>query len=189
MKGLMVCSGRNQCARHEPRQRRFAFRCKPTGNNIANRWTAHYRSASRGGGLCNDFIKPDGSAGAITTLQLSGDIAGPDGMRVGPGEVLLFTENRINKLTEAKIDGDKATLRVIKDGFTQQPTAIAVVGDTAWGRRSQAPAARGPEQGPRSAADCARRAALTAFSNRVYATSGSPQARLAAISAASVNPH
>jgi hypothetical protein len=77
-------------------------------------------------------IKPDGSSGSITTLQLSGDIAGPDGMRVGPGDVLLFTENRSGKLTEAKIDGDKATLRVIKDGFKQQPTAVAVVGDIAW---------------------------------------------------------
>jgi hypothetical protein len=33
---------------------------------------------------------------------------------------------------DAKIDGDKATLRVIKDGFKQQPTAVAVVGDIAW---------------------------------------------------------
>jgi hypothetical protein len=49
-------------------------------------------------------INPDGSSGAITTLQLSGAIAGPDGMRVGPGEVLLITENRTGKLTEAKID-------------------------------------------------------------------------------------
>jgi sugar lactone lactonase YvrE len=76
-------------------------------------------------------IKPDGSSGAITTLQLSGDIAGPDGMRVGPGETLLFTENRTGKLTEAKIDGDKATLRVVKDGFGQL-TAVGVVGGTAW---------------------------------------------------------
>jgi hypothetical protein len=53
-------------------------------------------------------------------------------MRVGPGEALLFTENRTGKLAEATIDGDKATLRVIKDGFGQQPTAVAVVGDIAW---------------------------------------------------------
>jgi hypothetical protein len=76
-------------------------------------------------------VNADGSAGAVTTLQLSGAIAGPDGMRVGPGEVLLITENRTGKLTEAKIDGDKATLRVIKDGFGQL-TAIGVVGNTAW---------------------------------------------------------
>jgi hypothetical protein len=76
-------------------------------------------------------IKPDGSAGAVTTLELSAPLAGPDGMRVGPGEVLLITENRAGNLTEAKIAGDKATLTPIKGGFGQL-TAIGVVGDVAW---------------------------------------------------------
>jgi sugar lactone lactonase YvrE len=76
-------------------------------------------------------INADGSAGAITTLQLSAEISGPDGMRVGPGNVLLITENKTGKLTEAKLDGDKATLSIVKDGFGQL-TAIGVVGDMAW---------------------------------------------------------
>jgi streptogramin lyase len=76
-------------------------------------------------------IKPDGSAGAVTTLELSAPLAGPDGMRVGPGEVLLITENRAGNLTQAKIKGDKATLTPIKGGFGQL-TAIGVVGNVAW---------------------------------------------------------
>jgi hypothetical protein len=76
-------------------------------------------------------INADGSSGAVTTLQLSAELSGPDGMRVGPGNVLLITENRTGKLTQAKIDGDKATLTTIKDGFGQL-TAIGVVGNVAW---------------------------------------------------------
>jgi sugar lactone lactonase YvrE len=76
-------------------------------------------------------IKPDGSSGAVSTLQLSAPINGPDGMRVGPGEVLLVTENRSGNLTQAKIEGDKATMTVIKGGFGQL-TAIGIVGNIAW---------------------------------------------------------
>jgi sugar lactone lactonase YvrE len=76
-------------------------------------------------------VKPDGSSGAITTLQLSRELSGPDGMRVGPGNTLLITENRTGKLTQAKVVGDKAELTVIKDGFGQL-TAIGVVGNLAW---------------------------------------------------------
>jgi hypothetical protein len=76
-------------------------------------------------------IKPDGSAGAVTTLELSAPLAGPDGMRVGPGEVLLIAENRTGSLTQAKVEGDKATLTPIKGGFGQL-TAVGVVGDVAW---------------------------------------------------------
>jgi hypothetical protein len=76
-------------------------------------------------------INADGSAGAVTTLQLSSTLAGPDGMRAGPGNTLLIAENRTGNLTEAKIDGDKAMLTVLKGGFGQL-TAVAIVGNTAW---------------------------------------------------------
>jgi sugar lactone lactonase YvrE len=76
-------------------------------------------------------INADGSSGKITTLQLSGELSGPDGMRVGPGNVLLITENKTGNLTQAKIEGDKAALSVIKGGFGQL-TAIGVVGNIAW---------------------------------------------------------
>ncbi len=76
-------------------------------------------------------IKPDGSAGAVTTLQLSGSLAGPDGMRRGPGDSLLIAENKAGNLTQANVDGDKATLTRIRGGFGQL-TAVGVVGNTVW---------------------------------------------------------
>ncbi len=76
-------------------------------------------------------INADGSFGAVTTLHLSAELSGPDGMRVGPGNVLLITENRTGKLTQAKIEGDTATLTSLKDGFGQL-TAIGVIGNIAW---------------------------------------------------------
>jgi hypothetical protein len=76
-------------------------------------------------------INADGSSGAVTTLHLSAELSGPDGMRVGPGNVLLITENRTGKLTQAKVEGDKATLTTLKDGFGQL-TAIGVIGNIAW---------------------------------------------------------
>jgi hypothetical protein len=76
-------------------------------------------------------IGSDGTAGTLTTLQLSGSLAGPDGMRHGPGDTLLIAENKAGNLTQAKIDGETATLTVLKGGFGQL-TAVGVVGDTAW---------------------------------------------------------
>jgi sugar lactone lactonase YvrE len=76
-------------------------------------------------------VKPDGSAGAVTTLQLSAPLSGPDGMRVGPGGTLLIAENKAGNFTQAKVDGDSATLTVLKNGFGQL-TAVGVVGTIAW---------------------------------------------------------
>ncbi len=76
-------------------------------------------------------IGSDGSAGALTTLQLTGSLAGPDGMRHGPGDTLLIAENKAGNLTQAKVDGETATLTVLKGGFGQL-TAVGIVGDTAW---------------------------------------------------------
>jgi sugar lactone lactonase YvrE len=76
-------------------------------------------------------VKSDGSVGTITPLELSAPLAGPDGMRTGPGDTLLIAENKSGKFTQAKVEGDKATLEVVKSGFGQL-TAVAVVGNTAW---------------------------------------------------------
>ena len=76
-------------------------------------------------------VNSDGSAGAVTTLQLSAPLSGPDGMRVGPGDVLLIAENKAGSLIQAKVEGDKATLTTIKGGFGQL-TAVGMVGNIAW---------------------------------------------------------
>jgi outer membrane protein assembly factor BamB len=92
-------------------------------------------------------INEDGSAGRLTTLQLSAPLSGPDGMRLGPGNTLLIAENKSGKLTEAIVDGDKATLAAIKDGFGQL-TAVAVVGNIAWVTESKFALRNDPNKDP-----------------------------------------
>jgi sugar lactone lactonase YvrE len=77
-------------------------------------------------------IKPGGTAGAVTQVQLSQPIDGPDGMRALPGGRVILAENRAGKIDVVTIDGGKAKIDTIKDGFKLTPTAVTVVGDTAW---------------------------------------------------------
>ena len=76
--------------------------------------------------------KPDGSAGAATLLELSQPIAGPDGMRALPDGRIILVENRSGKIDIVRVEGNKATITTIKDGFKLTPTAVTVNGDTAW---------------------------------------------------------
>jgi streptogramin lyase len=77
-------------------------------------------------------VKPDGSAGAATLLELSQPIDGPDGMRTLPDGDIILTENRSGKIDIVQVAGDKAKIETIKDGFKFTPTAVTVVGNTAW---------------------------------------------------------
>ena len=74
-------------------------------------------------------VNKDGSAGAITKLQWSQPVQGPDGMRSVGSKTLLVVEG--GKLDEVTIDGDKAQVKVLKDGMTGI-TAVTLVGDTAY---------------------------------------------------------
>ena len=77
-------------------------------------------------------LKPDGTAGAATQLTLSQPIDGPDGMRAMRDGRIILAENRAGKIDIVNVAGDAATIRTIKDGFKFTPTAVTVVGDTAW---------------------------------------------------------
>ncbi len=77
-------------------------------------------------------INPGGAAGTVTQLELSQPIAGPDGMRALPDGRFILAENRSGKIDIVTIEGDKAKIDTIKDGFKFTPTAVTVVGDTAW---------------------------------------------------------
>ncbi len=77
-------------------------------------------------------LRPGGIAGAVTQLQLSQPINGPDGMRSLPDGRIILAENRSGKIDVVTIEGDKAKIETIKDGFKLTPTAVTVVGDTAW---------------------------------------------------------
>jgi hypothetical protein len=77
-------------------------------------------------------VKVDGTAGAATLLALSQPIAGPDGMRALQDGSIILAENRSGKIDIVNIDGDKAKIETIKDGFKYTPTAVTLAGDTVW---------------------------------------------------------
>jgi len=74
-------------------------------------------------------VKADGSAGPIAKLTPSQPLMGPDGMRsVGSKTILLVGGGRLDEVT---INGDKAEVKVLKDGMTGI-TAVTLIGDTAY---------------------------------------------------------
>ena len=87
-------------------------------------------------------VNRDGSAGAITKLQLSQPVMGPDGMRSVGSKTLLLVEG--GKLDEVTIDGDKAEVKVLKEGMPGI-TAVTLVGDTAYVSEARLNARNSPE--------------------------------------------
>jgi sugar lactone lactonase YvrE len=77
-------------------------------------------------------VNADGTAGAATLLDLSQPISGPDGMRALRDGRIIMVENRSGKIDLVRVEGNKATITTIKDGFTQSLTAVTVDGNTAW---------------------------------------------------------
>jgi sugar lactone lactonase YvrE len=74
---------------------------------------------------------PDGTAGAITELTLSEKVAGPDGFRLIAGNRFLLAQGNGGRIDEVTIDGDRATIRMLKDGLVSPP-GVALVGKTAY---------------------------------------------------------
>ena len=75
------------------------------------------------------IVNKDGSAGAITKLETSRPLQGPDGMRsVGKMTMLLVEGGRLDEVT---INGDKADIKVLKEGMTGI-TAVTLTGGMAY---------------------------------------------------------
>jgi sugar lactone lactonase YvrE len=71
----------------------------------------------------------DGSAGTIVPIETSQPFVRPDGLRsVGP-RTLLQAEQQ-GRVTELTIDGNRAGVRVVRDGLTR-PSGVTLVGDRA----------------------------------------------------------
>ena len=88
-----------------------------------------YVNTFNGGEFFRVEVK-DGKAGAVTKLATSRPITLPDGLRNVGGMNFLMIEGA-GSLDRVTVNGDKATIETIKDGF-KEPTAFAKVGDTAW---------------------------------------------------------
>ncbi len=72
----------------------------------------------------------DGSAGVPVNIALSQPLGRPDGMRAESGR-LFVAENAAGRVSELKLDGDKATIVVLKEGYST-PTAVQPMGDVLW---------------------------------------------------------
>jgi sugar lactone lactonase YvrE len=75
-------------------------------------------------------VNKDGSAGAIAKLETSQKLTQPDGMRSVGKTTMLLVEGA-GRLDEVTINGDKAEVKVLKDGLTG-PTAVTLVGGMAY---------------------------------------------------------
>lgn len=71
-----------------------------------------------------------GKAGAPVDIWMDQPVKGPDGMRAANGK-LLVAENASGKISAITVNGDKASVTVLKEGL-KTPTAVEPAGDTIW---------------------------------------------------------
>jgi sugar lactone lactonase YvrE len=71
-----------------------------------------------------------GKPGQPVDIWMDQPVKGPDGMRAVNGKLLL-AENGNGKIAVITVNGDKASVSVIKEGL-KTPTAVEPAGDTIW---------------------------------------------------------
>src|SRR6202046_3479389 len=71
-----------------------------------------------------------GKAGSPVDIWMDQPVKGPDGMRAANGK-LIVAENGSGKISAITVNGDKASVTVIKEGL-KTPTAVEPAGDTLW---------------------------------------------------------
>jgi sugar lactone lactonase YvrE len=71
-----------------------------------------------------------GKAGQPVDIWMDQPVKGPDGMRAANGK-LFVAENGSGKISAITVNGDKASVTVIKEGL-KTPTAVEPAGDTLW---------------------------------------------------------
>ena len=93
---------------------------------------AVYANIFEGDGLYRVGVNPNGGAGPITKLQTSRPLYHSDGLRAfGPNKLLMVEGDSRGFLDLITIDGDRATIETVKDGF-KAPVALAQVGATIY---------------------------------------------------------
>ena len=70
-----------------------------------------------------------GKAGVPVDIWMDQPVSGPDGMRAANGK-LIVAENGSGRISIITVNGDKASVKVIKEGLNT-PTAVEPAGDTA----------------------------------------------------------
>ena len=75
-------------------------------------------------------VDASGKAGQPVDIWMDQPVKGPDGMRAVNGKLLL-AENGSGKISVITVNGDKASVTVIKEGL-KTPTAVEPAGDIIW---------------------------------------------------------
>lgn len=75
---------------------------------------------------------PDGAMTGLTELRLSQPVAGPDGFRLIAGNRFLLAEGDSGRIDEVVVTGDKALVKVLKEGLVSPP-GVTLAGRTAYG--------------------------------------------------------
>jgi sugar lactone lactonase YvrE len=71
-----------------------------------------------------------GKAGRPVDIWMDQPVRGPDGMRAADGK-LIVAENGSGKISAITVDGDKASVTVLKEGL-KTPTGVEPAGDALW---------------------------------------------------------
>jgi sugar lactone lactonase YvrE len=71
-----------------------------------------------------------GKPGRPVDIWMDQPVRGPDGMRAANGK-LFVAENGSGKISALTVDGDKASVTVLKEGL-KTPTGVEPAGDTLW---------------------------------------------------------
>ena len=72
-------------------------------------------------------VNADGSAGAIVPIETSMPLTRPDGLRASGARTLIQAEQQ-GRVTELTITGNRADVRVVRDGLTRA-AGVTIVGD------------------------------------------------------------
>jgi hypothetical protein len=75
-------------------------------------------------------VDANGKPGTPVDIWMDQPVKGPDGMRAANGKLLL-AENGNGRISALIVNGDKASVTVIKDGL-DTPTGVEPAGDTIW---------------------------------------------------------
>ncbi len=75
-------------------------------------------------------VDANGKPGAPVDIWMDQPVKGPDGMRAANGKLFL-AENASGKIAALTVNGDKASVTVLKDGL-KTPTGVEPAGDTLW---------------------------------------------------------
>jgi hypothetical protein len=92
--------------------------------------TLYVNIVSRGA-LVRVDRKADKSFAGLTELTLSQAVKGPDGFRPIAGNRFLLAEGTGGRVDEVTIEGDKAQIKVLREGMNSPP-GVTLVGNTAF---------------------------------------------------------